>query len=138
MTPSTGVSAKGSNVLSNLLMKKKRKGCLKEPERGKDKQRDRQTESQTDTFNTWTLHWAALTPSTGVSAKGSNVLSNLLMNKRRKECYEEIEGKRDRQTEKQTQTYLNIALGCNNSIHRCLSKRVNCFVKPPQELMRGR
>jgi hypothetical protein len=60
-------------------------------------------------------------------------LSNLLMNKRRKECYEEIEGKRDRQTEKQTQTYLNIALCCNDSIHRCLSKRVKCFVKPPHE-----
>jgi hypothetical protein len=40
---------------------------------------------------------------------------------------------KDTEREKQKQTYLNVALSSNNSIHRCLSKRVKCFVKPPHE-----
>jgi hypothetical protein len=63
------------------------------------------------------------------------------MKKRRKECYKEIEEERERvrKTDRQKNRhmlYLDIALGCNDSIHRCLSKRVKCFVKPSHEQRR--
>jgi hypothetical protein len=61
-----------------------------------EKEKERHSKRQTDTCYSWTLYWAAITPSTGFSAKGSKVLSNILMNKRRKECYKDIERQTNR------------------------------------------
>jgi hypothetical protein len=93
MTPFTGVSEKGSNVLSNLLMYNRRKDCCKDIWRERKRKRDRQKDRQTHVI---AGHWAAITPSTGFSAKGSKVLSNILMNKKRKECYKDIERQTNR------------------------------------------